>query len=253
MNKFERRRLRLIEIRDRFCGGTATGLAKKLGKSDSYVTRMLWPEDRKGRKRIGEAMVDQIEEAFGWKRGTFDSEQLPGGTGAASKDDRRETARLEWGSQTFAKDSKLVERNVEAGPDIRGKVPLISWVQAGAWESFVDDLAVGDAEDWLLSPIATSKNAYFLRVKGLSMFNPTGEPSFNENDLILVEPQCCAHSGSLVVVRLDDESEATFKQLVLEGGKQYLRALNPDWPTRIIEVHNNATICGVVKSKVVRY
>jgi len=55
--------------------------------------------------------------------------------------------------------------------------------------------------------------------------------------------------GKYVVVRLDDSNEATFKQLVIEGGRKYLKALNPDWPDRIIEVNVKATICGVIVFK----
>ena len=56
-------------------------------------------------------------------------------------------------------------------------------------------------------------------------------------------------SRRYVVVRLEDSQETTFKQLVIEEGHQYLKALNPDWPNRIIEVNSNATICGVVVFK----
>ena len=52
-----------------------------------------------------------------------------------------------------------------------------------------------------------------------------------------------------MVVRLDETNEATFKQLMIEEGKQYLKALNPDWPNRIIEVNEEATICGVIVFK----
>ena len=56
-------------------------------------------------------------------------------------------------------------------------------------------------------------------------------------------------SRRYVVVRLEDSQETTFKQLGIEEGHQYLKALNPDWPNRIIEVNSNATICGVVVFK----
>jgi len=42
---------------------------------------------------------------------------------------------------------------------------------------------------------------------------------------------------------------ATFKQLIIEGGHQYLKALNPEWPKPIIEIIENARICGVVVFK----
>jgi SOS-response transcriptional repressor LexA len=48
---------------------------------------------------------------------------------------------------------------------------------------------------------------------------------------------------------IEDTAEATFKQLIVEEGHQYLKALNPEWPNRIIEVNQNARICGVVVFK----
>lgn len=81
------------------------------------------------------------------------------------------------------------------------------------------------------------------------MFAPTGKHSYSDGDIIFVDPEREAINGSRVVVRLDDSKEATFKQLVIEGDKKYLMALNPSWPDRIIEVKGNATICGVVIGK----
>ncbi|WP_186159305.1 S24 family peptidase [Burkholderia gladioli] len=256
MDKFERRRLRLIDVRDLLCGGAASSLAKRIGKSDSYVSRMLWPEGRNGRKRIGEDMVEQIDAAFGWPPGTFDSNTpLPGALRHAGAIDTKITSAVRADSDKQVRQSIDTdhEKNVELGPEIRGKIPLISWVQAGKWESVVDSFTADAAEAWLPSPIPTSGTAYYLRVRGLSMYNPAGEPSFNENDLVLVEPQSHVDSGALVVVLMDDNTEATFKQLIIEDGKKYLRALNPDWPNRIVQVNGNATICGVVKTKVVLY
>lgn len=143
--------------------------------------------------------------------------------------------------------------NIEPGPDVKGVLPLISWVQAGNWEAIVDNFAPGDAEEWRPSIIASHGHGFFLRVRGESMYNPDGEPSFRHNDIIQVEPARWADNGSLVIVRLDDEKEATFKQLIIEGEKKYLKALNPSWPERIMQVNGNATICGVVRAKVVTY
>lgn len=74
-------------------------------------------------------------------------------------------------------------------------------------------------------------------------------PKFHDGDLIFVDPQTSADSGKFVVVHMEDSHDATFKQLIVEGGRQYLKALNPDWPDRTIEVNSNATICGVVVFK----
>lgn len=136
--------------------------------------------------------------------------------------------------------------NVAAGPEIRGKVPLISWVQAGNWCEVIDNFAPGDAEEWLPCPVSHSENTFVLKVRGESMFNPHGRPSFHDGDLIFVDPQRDAIHGSLVVVRLEDSTEATFKRLIIEGDKKYLKALNPAWPEPMIKINGNATICGVV-------
>ncbi|SFB80303.1 SOS-response transcriptional repressor LexA (RecA-mediated autopeptidase) [Marinospirillum celere] len=142
------------------------------------------------------------------------------------------------------------EANVTPGPDIKGYCPVISWVQAGEWSEIVDIYSPGVAEEWLPCPGPHSPNTFVLRVAGESMYDPSGQRSFKEGDLIFVDPERHANNGSLVVVRLEDHTEATFKQLVIEGGQKYLKALNPSWPNRIIPINGNATICGVVSYKV---
>ena len=75
------------------------------------------------------------------------------------------------------------------------------------------------------------------------------EPRFHNGDLVFVDPDVTADSGNYVIVQLEDSDEATFRQLIVEGGRTYLKALNPDWPDRIIEIDENARICGVVVFK----
>lgn len=137
--------------------------------------------------------------------------------------------------------------NTEPGPDIQGRLPLISWVQAGAWSEIIDNFSPGEADEWLACPVSHSPATFVLRVRGESMVNPYGRHSFQDGDLIFVDPERPALHGSLVVVRLDDNVEATFKQLVVEGDQKFLKALNPDWPgPKLIPINGNATMCGVV-------
>lgn len=139
--------------------------------------------------------------------------------------------------------------NVEPGPAIKGSVPLISWVQAGAWCEAIDIMNIGDAEIWLPCAVSHSKKTYALRVRGLSMFNPHERRSFRDGDIIYVDPAKDPENGSLVIAKLTNSDEATFKQLVLEGHRQFLKPLNPSWPEPIIELPPDAVICGVVISK----
>lgn len=121
------------------------------------------------------------------------------------------------------------------------RVPVISWVQAGQWSDVVDNFAPGDADDWIDCPVPCSQETFCLRVRGASM-----EPRFHDGEYIYVDPKAEARNKSFIIVRLDDEQQATFKQLIIEGEHRYLKPFNPNWPDPIIEINGNATICGVV-------
>lgn len=142
-----------------------------------------------------------------------------------------------------------VNSNIEDGPDIKGNCPLISFVQAGKWAEIVDNFQPGDAEAWIPCPAPHSKNTFVLRVRGESMLDPTGRHTFSPGDLIFVDPEKRAENGSLVVIRLEHEKEATFKKLIIDGEKRFIKAINPDWPNPIQEITEEAIICGVVICK----
>jgi SOS-response transcriptional repressor LexA len=137
-----------------------------------------------------------------------------------------------------AKTSKIT------GAEIITLCPLISWAQASAWSVIANDFDIRQAEDLLPCPVRCSQRTFILCVKGASM-----EPRFHNGDLVFVDPDAMADSGNYVIVQLEDSDEATFRELIVEGGRTYLKALNPDWPDRIIEIDENARICGVVVFK----
>jgi hypothetical protein len=72
MDKYERRRQKLIELRDSRCGGKVVCVAKRIGREPSYVSRMMYPDGKAGKKRIGDDIMDVIETAFGLPRGWID-------------------------------------------------------------------------------------------------------------------------------------------------------------------------------------
>lgn len=85
------------------------------------------------------------------------------------------------------------------------------------------------------------------------MYNPTGERSFKDGDIIFVDPTLDAQNKDFVIARLDNESEATFKQLIVEDGQKMLMAINPDWKPKFIQINGNASMLGVVIGKVERW
>lgn len=126
-----------------------------------------------------------------------------------------------------------------------GKVPLISSIQAGAWCEAVDNFHLGDAEDWLPAPAKHGPHAHALRVIGTSM-----EPRFRESEIVVVDPEKPAVSGSFVVAKKIGSQEVTLKQLVIEAGESYLKALNPHWPDPIIRLTEEWAVCGSVICKI---
>ena len=144
------------------------------------------------------------------------------------------------------------ESNVSIGPDIATSLPLISWVQAGPWAEAQDLFEVGDYEALIPVPGSRkySKHAYALRVQGDSMSAPDG-PSFPDGAIICVEPSQEPRHGSFVIVRMEDSKEATFKQLMFDGDRRFLKPLNSRYP--MMEVDSEATFCGVVRQMVMDF
>jgi len=144
------------------------------------------------------------------------------------------------------KGSQRSEGNVAEGPAIMAYVPLISWVAAGNWREVVDPYPPGGGESLVPVTCRVGKNAYALRVQGDSM-----EPVFPNGSIVIVDPAGEPRHGSYVIVRLDDAEQATFKQLVIDGGIRYLKPLNPRYP--VMEIRERATVCGVVRQMVMDF
>jgi SOS-response transcriptional repressor LexA len=120
--------------------------------------------------------------------------------------------------------------NVSEGPQVRGMVPLISWVAAGGWDEASDPYLPGDGQTWLPCPTAHSMRTYALRVRGDSMTATHGK-SYPEGCLIFVDPELTSPTnGQPVIARIDGDAEVTFKVFMRDAGRIWLRALNPAYP-----------------------
>lgn len=69
MNKYEIRRKRLQQLIDERHDRKKVRFSEAHGISPSYVSRMLYPSGKKGRKRIGEDLAAQIETKEGLPSG----------------------------------------------------------------------------------------------------------------------------------------------------------------------------------------
>ena len=169
MDKYEQRRLRLIEIRDRFCNGKASELARRIEREPSYVSRMLYPEGKSGKKRIADDKMELIEKSFNLPRGWMD--MLADGKAGA-------TDHLEFAG------------NVRAG-----FVPVIGEAVLGV-DGSVDMIEFRSG--WL-SIYSGDNDAYGLKVKGDSMW-----PRIQSGEYVVIEPNTPVHPGDEVFVRTKD-------------------------------------------------
>ncbi|WP_082987426.1 S24 family peptidase [Gallibacterium salpingitidis] len=74
MNKRAIRQHKLQSLIDELCNGNVAEFARKIGKEPSYVSRMLYPEDKKGAKPIGEKIVAEICKTLDLPNNWFDND-----------------------------------------------------------------------------------------------------------------------------------------------------------------------------------
>lgn len=133
--------------------------------------------------------------------------------------------------------------SVASQPAQSYRYPVISWVSAGSWAEAVEPYPAGISDNYEFSEYDSKGSAFWLTVKGDSMTAPAGQ-SITEGTLILVDTEAEVVPGKLVVAKLPDSNEATFKKLVSDGGRLFLKPLNPSYPIEPFD--ENCRIVGVV-------
>lgn len=126
----------------------------------------------------------------------------------------------------------------------KDKYPLIDWVSAGAWCEAIEPYSIDEIDEWYETDAHVEGQAFWLRVKGDSMTSPQGL-SIPEGMLVLVDTGREPKNGSLVIAKLTDANEATFKKLVIDEGmgQKYLQPLNPTHSR--VAINGNCKIIGV--------
>ncbi len=122
---------------------------------------------------------------------------------------------------------ELVGDNFRNVTDLR-QIPVISWIQAGAMKD-IDHIPAPEDGDWPLE-IPSAKmgpRSWALIVEGDSMDDGT-ERSIPAGYIIFCDPDAGYSPNCLVIAKNTDAQRATFKQLISEDGKWYLKAWNKD-------------------------
>lgn len=125
------------------------------------------------------------------------------------------------------------------------RVPLISYVQAGALAEKSPIEAFDGSLEYILTDLDLSEHSFALRIEGDSM-----EPDFKAGDVIIVDPEIEPAPGEFVVAK-NGGDQATFKKYrptyTDNNGRQHfeLVPLNNDYPV-INSDHQHLTIIGVM-------
>lgn len=120
-------------------------------------------------------------------------------------------------------------------------VPVISWVQAGAWtEIGYSEVDMSVAETYPC-PVPCGPMTYILRVLGESMSD-----EYKQGDMIFVDPEVVPVHGDDVIALMLETGETTFKRLIEDGTSKYLKALNRDWPEPYVKIDGNCSLIGTV-------
>lgn len=190
-----------------------TDVAELLGKSPAQVSAFGGKNPTKG---IGDQIARELEKALKLHTGYLD---------------------MPYGLDEF--------NNATVLSHTGRKLPVIGSIAAGAWCEGQGSFDPRDADEWIDAPGPVGSRAFILRVEGISM-----EPKFQEGDKIVIDPSLEALPGHFVAAKRTRDQAATLKQLKQEGNEQYLYALNPDWPDRIIRLSEEWTICGRARWKI---
>jgi len=158
---------------------------------------------------------------------------------------------LEYGVPPKVKNTKVSDlspktndaTNVVAVSSRFGKVPLISWVQAGAWCEAAN-FEPYDVDNWISCPVPISEGGFALKVRGDSMTNPGPGRSYPDGCILFIDPEVETKAGDRVIARVPRTNEMTFKVLVEDAGRQFLRPINPQYP--IIDITEETHICGKI-------
>lgn len=144
---------------------------------------------------------------------------------------------LATGEGEMLADQNLIRSgdNVSPGPSITGMVPILNKVNAGMYREIIDSEPEGI--EHVASAVPTRRYTFALRVEGDSM-----EPKFPEGMVLIVEPEADPLPNDYVIA-VNGDNEATFKQLIKDGGEWFLKPLNPRYPIKPL---GTAKVIGVI-------
>lgn len=206
----------LVKTRMKEIGMTQAALAEKMGLAQATIARYL---TRARQPSIED--IAAIMKSVGVTEMTLDADGY-----------------VHYPEDVIANVSKI-----DIQPKFHKSFPLLSSVQAGQWTEACEPYTLDEIDEWYEATVRTSERSFWLRIQGDSMTSTSGV-SVPEGTIVLVDTEREHCNGSLVVAKLTDVNEATFKKFVSDGGQDYLKPLNENY--KMTPINGNCKIIGVV-------
>lgn len=138
---------------------------------------------------------------------------------------------------------------VGSGPDLSNikrtvtvkEIPLLSWVQA-IMVADGDQAVDGSVSNFIAAPPGAGERSFAVEIQGDSMDAPYGV-SFPAGTIVSFDPDLVPGTGDYVLCSSSEDNEATFKQIIADQGKLYLKPLNHLYMA--IELTNDVKILAV--------
>lgn len=119
--------------------------------------------------------------------------------------------------------------NHRPAPPPRAAVPVIDYIRASELADINCHYAPGEGDEWETPDFKIGPRGWAHVVDGPSMDDGTPN-GFPHGSLIFVDPDIAPTANAFVIAKDTSAQTATFKQLVAEGDRWYLRPLNKQFP-----------------------
>lgn len=133
------------------------------------------------------------------------------------------------------------------------KYPILTYDQAAQWDSIKNNGSLLSSLKTKMAVSDVSKDSFWIEFQGDSMTSIQHKKCIPSGAMVLIDTDTSnlKLNDQFVVVRFDNGTDITVKQLIQDGPSRYLKPLNPNYSTTPFP--ESAFIVGVVKQVVIDF
>lgn len=104
-------------------------------------------------------------------------------------------------------------------------LPIISFEDISHWQGKINEIDHTSSIEYASIGRELSKSVFALKLQGESMW-----PQFQENTLLIVDPERSPKNQDFVIVHIAATRDTLFRKLLIEGSYKFLLAINQTFP-----------------------